>query len=291
MPEGLPATVTSCLTIAAMPIVDAAGVLVGVRGLAIDMTEDDAQGARVAAALRRGEVLEHILRRTSHEVLAPRMMRAALGSLMDAVGAEGAAVVLDVGEVGMCRIAHHVGEGADRIRPALSAMLPVNPDSISHSTGIDGRPILMAGCETRFGAFGGIAVWRSAELRPWDQDDRMLLTTAANVIRMVLEHEAIQREMHRQARTDPLTSVLNRRAFMEEVERHLDRLDRDDEPGTLMFADLDHFKAVNDAMGHEAGDRVLVAASELLRRWCARPISSPASAGTSSRSGSTASTT
>ncbi len=281
----------ACLTIAAMPIVDAAGVLVGVRGLAIDMTEDDAQGARVAAALRRGEVLEHILRRTSHEVLAPRMMRAALGSLMDAVGAEGAAVVLDVGEVGMCRIAHHVGEGADRIRPALSAMLPVNPDSISHSTGIDGRPILMAGCETRFGAFGGIAVWRSAELRPWDQDDRMLLTTAANVIRMVLEHEAIQREMHRQARTDPLTSVLNRRAFMEEVERHLDRLDRDDEPGTLMFADLDHFKAVNDAMGHEAGDRVLVAASELLRRWCARPISSPASAGTSSRSGSTASTT
>ena len=277
----------ACLTIAAMPIVDAAGVLVGVRGLAIDMTEDDAQGARVAAALRRGEVL----RRTSHEVLAPRMMRAALGSLMDAVGAEGAAVVLDVGEVGMCRIAHHVGEGADRIRPALSAMLPVNPDSISHSTGIDGRPILMAGCETRFGAFGGIAVWRSAELRPWDQDDRMLLTTAANVIRMVLEHEAIQREMHRQARTDPLTSVLNRRAFMEEVERHLDRLDRDDEPGTLMFADLDHFKAVNDAMGHEAGDRVLVAASELLRRWCARPISSPASAGTSSRSGSTASTT
>ncbi len=268
---------SACLTIAAMPITDRTGAVVGVRGLGVDMTEADAQGARMAAALRRGEVLEHILRRTSHEVLAPRMMKAALESLVDAVGAEGAAVVLDVGESGMSRIAHHAGQGAERMRPTLSAMLPVSPDQLGQATGIDGRPVLMAGCETRFGAFGGIAVWRTARghdpvedvgsgIRAWDQDDRMLLLTATNVIRMVLEHEAIQREMHRQARTDPLTALLNRRAFMEELERHVDRLDRDDEPGTLMFADMDHFKAVNDAMGHEAGDRVLVAAADLLRR-------------------------
>ena len=268
---------SACLTIAAMPITDRTGAVVGVRGLGVDMTEADAQGARMAAALRRGEVLEHILRRTSHEVLAPRMMKAALESLVDAVGAEGAAVVLDVGETGMSRIAHHAGQGAERMRPTLSAMLPVSPDHLGQATGIDGRPVLMAGCETRFGAFGGIAVWRTARghdpaedvgsgIRAWDQDDRMLLLTATNVIRMVLEHEAIQREMHRQARTDPLTALLNRRAFMEELERHVDRLDRDDEPGTLMFADMDHFKAVNDAMGHEAGDRVLVAAADLLRR-------------------------
>ncbi len=268
---------SACLTIAAMPITDRTGAVVGVRGLGVDMTEADAQGARMAAALRRGEVLEHILRRTSHEVLAPRMMKAALESLVDAVGAEGAAVVLDVGESGMSRIAHHAGQGAERMRPTLSAMLPVSPDHLGQATGIDGRPVLMAGCETRFGAFGGIAVWRTARghdpaedvgagIRAWDQDDRMLLLTATNVIRMVLEHEAIQREMHRQARTDPLTALLNRRAFMEELERHVDRLDRDDEPGTLMFADMDHFKAVNDAMGHEAGDRVLVAAADLLRR-------------------------
>ena len=268
---------SACLTIAAMPITDRTGAVVGVRGLGVDMTEADAQGARMAAALRRGEVLEHILRRTSHEVLAPRMMKAALESLVDAVGAEGAAVVLDVGESGMSRIAHHAGQGAERMRPTLSAMLPVSPDHLGQATGIDGRPVLMAGCETRFGVFGGIAVWRTARghdpaedvgagIRAWDQDDRMLLLTATNVIRMVLEHEAIQREMHRQARTDPLTALLNRRAFMEELERHVDRLDRDDEPGTLMFADMDHFKAVNDAIGHEAGDRVLVAAADLLRR-------------------------
>ena len=47
-----------------------------------------------------------------------------------------------------------------------------------------------------------------------------LAASAANIIRMVMEHEAIQDEMHRQARTDPLTGLMNRRAFMEEAERH-----------------------------------------------------------------------
>jgi diguanylate cyclase (GGDEF)-like protein len=83
---------------------------------------------------------------------------------------------------------------------------------------------------------------------------------------MVLEHETIQREMARQARTDPLTGLLNRRAFLEEVERHIDRLDREDLPGTLMFGDLDHFKPVNDKLGHEVGDQVLVLTANLLRQ-------------------------
>ena len=59
-------------------------------------------------------------------------------------------------------------------------------------------------------------------------DDKLLIESAASLIRMVLEHETIQQEMARQARTDPLTGLLNRRAFLEELERHIDRLDRED---------------------------------------------------------------
>ena len=94
----------------------------------------------------------------------------------------------------------------------------------------------------------------------------MLVGSATNIIRMVLEHESIQSEMNRLGRTDPLTGLLNRRAFIEEVNRQTDRLDREHLPGTLMFADLDHFKAVNDQMGHEAGDKVLLRAASLLRQ-------------------------
>ncbi|HEY5300217.1 MAG TPA: GGDEF domain-containing protein, partial [Acetobacteraceae bacterium] len=85
-------------------------------------------------------------------------------------------------------------------------------------------------------------------------------------VRVVLEHEAIQHEMASQARTDPLTGLLNRRAFLEELPRHIDRLERDGMPGTLMFADLDNFKSVNDRLGHDVGDQMLCAAADLLRR-------------------------
>jgi diguanylate cyclase (GGDEF)-like protein len=71
--------------------------------------------------------------------------------------------------------------------------------------------------------------------------------------------------MGQQARTDALTGLFNRRAFLEELPRHLDRLDREDECGTLMYVDLDNFKPVNDQLGHEVGDQVLAAAAMMLR--------------------------
>jgi diguanylate cyclase (GGDEF)-like protein len=83
---------------------------------------------------------------------------------------------------------------------------------------------------------------------------------------MILEHDSLQQEMQLQARTDPLTGLLNRRAFLDEVTRRIDRLERDTLPGTLMFIDLDHFKKLNDLAGHDTGDEALCAASGLLSR-------------------------
>jgi diguanylate cyclase (GGDEF)-like protein len=71
--------------------------------------------------------------------------------------------------------------------------------------------------------------------------------------------------MARQARSDPLTGLLNRRAFLDEATRRIDRLERENLPGTLMFVDLDHFKTLNDRCGHHRGDEALRAVANLLR--------------------------
>jgi len=59
------------------------------------------------------------------------------------------------------------------------------------------------------------------------------------------------------ASTDPLTGALNRRAFFEAAKREEARCLRSHEPLTILLLDVDHFKAVNDTYGHEAGDTVL----------------------------------
>ena len=68
-----------------------------------------------------------------------------------------------------------------------------------------------------------------------------------------------------EARRDWLTGVLNRQGFDERLEHELERARRTGLPFSLVMADIDDFKAINDAAGHGAGDRTLAAVGELLR--------------------------
>ncbi len=67
------------------------------------------------------------------------------------------------------------------------------------------------------------------------------------------------------ARTDPLTGLLNRRGFSEELGRRMARLLHDARPACLVYIDLDNFKLVNDTRGHKAGDAALIALTRILR--------------------------
>lgn len=281
-----------CMALTVAPWLDAAGTVAGARGVGVDVTERERRDAAAAGVLRRAELLEHVLAGMRREVLASRMMAAVLHELVRALGADGAAI-LDLAPPGarLDMLPSGASPGAAASGMAAPEMM-AGGGHVLHSVGADPRPLLTAAarllldaeddtavCGTaegrqvlacpaskRFGNRAGLLAWRSPAARPWDADDQALAASVTGVIRVVLEHEAIQRELGLQARTDPLTGLLNRRAFLEEAGRRVDRLDREGLPGTLIFIDLDRLKPLNDRLGHEAGDAALVLTAGLLRR-------------------------
>jgi diguanylate cyclase (GGDEF)-like protein len=78
------------------------------------------------------------------------------------------------------------------------------------------------------------------------------------VLLVSMSKERLEFDQRIQALTDPLTGALNRRAFILRSERLLQRHQYESAPLCLLFLDLDHFKSLNDAHGHSAGDSVLV---------------------------------
>ncbi|MFE8645329.1 diguanylate cyclase [Sphingomonas sp. NCPPB 2930] len=85
-----------------------------------------------------------------------------------------------------------------------------------------------------------------------------LRTVAVENRRLEREHLHLIDNLERLSLTDPLTGILNRRAFTEALRTSATRADARQLPIAVMLFDIDHFKQVNDRHGHEAGDRVLV---------------------------------
>lgn len=86
-------------------------------------------------------------------------------------------------------------------------------------------------------------------------------TFSAIFIRMITQQ---QQKLETQVVTDPLTGLLNRTLLNETLEQAVKDHNRNVRPMTLLSLDLDHFKMVNDNLGHSAGDKVLSSIGDLL---------------------------
>jgi diguanylate cyclase (GGDEF)-like protein len=84
-----------------------------------------------------------------------------------------------------------------------------------------------------------------------------MVLVVASFTMVELSNEQLTRDLRARATVDGLTGLLNRTAFMDLAANELRRLSNARTPASLVLADLDHFKAVNDKYGHAAGDAAL----------------------------------
>jgi diguanylate cyclase (GGDEF)-like protein/PAS domain S-box-containing protein len=101
--------------------------------------------------------------------------------------------------------------------------------------------------------------WKGTRLIARDVTEERTIADA-----MRASHADQLRALEQLSRTDALTGLSNRRAFEEEVQRRVASLERHDGAGSMLLLDLDHFKQLNDTLGHAAGDEALRALASRL---------------------------
>ena len=114
----------------------------------------------------------------------------------------------------------------------------------------------------------GVLLWSEIILERYQQriegQNAALLAERDQLEQEIVRRAGLEEELRYLATTDPLTGLLNRRAFMTTLADELTRSQRLHSRFTLLMLDIDHFKRVNDTYGHPVGDVVLVHLSNLL---------------------------
>lgn len=104
-------------------------------------------------------------------------------------------------------------------------------------------------------------------VKPFDnQELRLRLRSGMRILQLEAELISAREALKELASIDELTSLLNRHAFIDLFQREIDRARRESRRLTLIMADIDHFKNVNDTLGHLAGDAVLRSIAQTMRQ-------------------------
>ena len=105
--------------------------------------------------------------------------------------------------------------------------------------------------------------------KPFDQSEfKVRLGPAKRIIELQDALLEVQAALRKQATTDALTGLWNRRSILETLEREIARTARGSSPLGVVIADVDRFKAVNDTHGHLAGDAVLRELASRMKSSC-----------------------
>lgn len=116
-----------------------------------------------------------------------------------------------------------------------------------------------------------LAIFLDAGAEPQDRLRWLITITTLTAAGLLIHHlarrqDAMIERLSEAVRTDPLTGLLNRKGFAEAIAAQLAAAERRGAPFALMVGDLDHFKLVNDRLGHAGGDQTLQTVASVLDR-------------------------
>lgn len=157
--------------------------------------------------------------------------------------------------------------------PTRLPQLPLIPTDVSLTGGAredaagdtDGATVLAVRISDGHRPFGVLLV-RDERIRRFRVDEASFLHSMAGTLGLAIARREVEYDARHQALHDELTGLPNRALFVDRLTRALTRLHDGPTMLAVLFLDVDHFKVVNDSLGHNAGDRILVSVAERLQR-------------------------
>jgi diguanylate cyclase (GGDEF)-like protein/PAS domain S-box-containing protein len=147
----------------------------------------------------------------------------------------------------------------------LSALVYPDDLAVLDGPGHPGKARGVAKAEVRLVCAGGRLRWcelASSLARNSDGGPEHVLVCVVDITK----HKRSQAALRDLATRDPLSGLANRRWFELQLVQHLRLCDEQGAQGAVLVIDLDNFKAVNDTLGHQAGDRLVIEVAVTLRR-------------------------
>lgn len=244
------------------PIFDATGEMVGIAGFAVDVTEEvKTQKLLHNQAISQANWL-HALQ--NHALITTMDRRGRFTYVSEQFGRLVGLHAADM--TGQLRSEYELLPSGSQLSYYLTLAEQGNPVSFEYQgKRASGRPYWMRSLLIALNSpseteqvFFELAYDLTAEKLATAE----LESSNAKLVQAVNENTQLISKLEVAARTDPLTSLINRRALFGRCEHEMARAIRNKTPICILMLDIDHFKKINDSYGHEAGDRALVCMAE-----------------------------
>jgi diguanylate cyclase (GGDEF)-like protein len=248
------------------------------------------ENERVFVQLERGKREQSYLYKASQALgeamTEDQVIDAGLEAARDIAPYDLAAITFYDAETRTHRVRKVLGEGAEalsgltfRDNTSLTAMAVKNRHYLPYRGELDPRQVvftrrvsldgmrsmLILPLVVREDAIGTLAL-AAHRTDAFNDSVRPTLQVLANQLAVALSNAAAVRRLEEMATTDGLTGCLNKRAFLEDLDRKIRSAERFGRKLSLLVTDIDHFKSVNDTYGHDVGDVVIKELGTILKK-------------------------